>query len=217
MMATQSNPSGARNPKRRGFWVDPRFAVGIILIAVSVVGVWALVTAADSSVEVLVARSTLTPGQRATVADFRAAKLRAAEAESLYLTAADIPTEGVIVSRVVAAGELVPVSAVGSAASVELTSLVLDVASRLPGSVGPGSQVDIWSAREVENGVFDAPIVIVPSAIVVRLIDPSGLVVDKSKASVEVLIPKFATARVLEAVANGAAISIVPVDLPIGG
>ncbi len=114
-----------------------------------------------------------------------------------------------------APGELVPASAIGSVAGLNLTSVVLSLDSRLPASIAPGSRVDVWSAREVESRTFGAPVVLVPSAIVVRVIDEEGIVVGGSGAVVEILIPRFATARVLEAIANGASLAVIPVDLPL--
>jgi hypothetical protein len=55
----------------------------------------------------------------------------------------------------------------------------------------------------------------VSSAIVVRIIEQKNLVAT-SGASVELLVPKADTASVLDAIANGAALSVVPVDLSLG-
>jgi hypothetical protein len=38
---------GATPKRRRSFWFDPRFAIGLVLVVVSVLGVDALVTAAE--------------------------------------------------------------------------------------------------------------------------------------------------------------------------
>jgi len=48
----------------------------------------------------------------------------------------------------------------------------------------------------------------------VRLVDREGFVVDDGSAALEVLVPRAQVARVLEAVANDDAISVVPSSLP---
>ena len=201
--------------KRRSFWFDPRFAIGIGLVILSVVGVVGLVSAADSSVDVLAARATLVPGQRVTPSDLVATSVRAGQSEKLYLRASAVPSGGVVLTRAIAAGELIPVSAVGSATGVQLTSVVLSPNTTLPAAVVSGARVDVWSARQIENGSFAAPTVLVSSAVVVRLVDQKSIVATSAGASVEVLVPKLAIASVLEAIANDAALSVVPVDLPL--
>jgi hypothetical protein len=109
-----------------------------------------------------------------------------------------------------------------------LTSVVVTVDGSLPSSIVPGSRIDLWSASPASAssassgdsatggvGSFGAPTVLVSSAIVVRLIDPKNLVASSGSA-VELLIPKADTASVLDAIANGADLSVLPVDLPLG-
>lgn len=215
----KSAPGAAK--RRHSFWFDPRFAIGLVLVVLSVIGVTGLVSAANASVDVLAARTALTPGEHVTTADLVPTSVRAGAIPKLYLTAKDVPGAGVIVTRAIAAGELVPASAVGSEAGTDLTSVVVSVNSALAASVGPGARVDLWSAAEAPttdggNASFAAPTVVVSSAIVVRIVDQKNLVTTGSGSSIELLVPKTATASVLDAIANGAALSIVPVDLPLG-
>jgi hypothetical protein len=206
----------ATDARRKRFWFDPRFAIGLVLIVVSVAGTAFVVTTADSSVPVLAARSALTPGQTVTSDDLIATKVGMEKASALYLSPSDVPAEGLVVTRTVAAGELVPASAVGSAASVDSTSLVITVKGQLSQSIAPGATADVWAAPKTDDG-FGAPVVIVPDATVVRLVKPSGIVVDESSGSVEILVPKDTVARVLEAVADSDALSLVPTSLPAKG
>jgi hypothetical protein len=232
----ESTEPGGTSKRRRAFWFDPRFAIGVMLVVVSVLGVGALVSTANASVDVLAARATLTPGERVHASDLVPTSVRVGHVSTLYLRASDVPSAGVIVTRAVAAGELVPHSAVGSQAGRSLTSVVVSVNSALAASIAPGSRVDLWSSEPVDRatmntggdgtqgqtaaltggvGAFAAPIVLVSSAIVVRLVDQKNLVAS-SGASVELLMPKSDTATVLDAIANGAVLSVLPVDLPLG-
>jgi len=214
MKSSSTAASKERGP--RSFWFDPRFAIGIGLVIVSVVGVYGIVTAADRTVEVFSAASALSPGDRIHADDLVSENVRLGDMGGKYLTPGELPGDGLVVTRVVAAGELVPASAVGLAASVRVASVVVAVSGQLSRSIGPGTVVDVWSAPQTDHGVFGPPAVLVGSATVVRRIESSGLISDHGGGGVEVLIPREKVARTLEAVANGDAISLVPVSLPVG-
>jgi hypothetical protein len=211
---TATMRDGARAGARRRFWFDPRFAIGLLLIVASVAGVVGIVGAADSSVLVYAAREPLAPGDRVDADDLIGTSVRLAGAERLYLVPDDLPDDGLVVTKAVAEGELVPASAVGSTEGERQTSIVVGVSGELAESVVAGSTVDVWSARESTGGVFEAPVVIVSGATVVRLVDQRGLVVDNDSTSIEVLVPRTDVARVLEAIANDDAIAVVPASLP---
>jgi hypothetical protein len=210
MMAKSATGGGRR------FWFDPRFAIGVVLIAVAVAGTVFVVSAADSSTEVMVARTALVPGQKITTADLTVSKVSIGD-PALYLTPPDVGESGLIVSRAISEGEIVPVSAVGSIAGAQFTTVVVDLAGRLAESIEPGGTADLWSTSKTEDGDYGAPSVIVGAATVVRIIEPDGLVVDDTSGSVELLIPRDATARVLESIANDDVLSLVPATLPAGG
>ena len=92
---------------------------------------------------------------------------------------------------------------------------MIGVSNQLAASIEPGTLVDVWAARESVDGDFAGPIVIVPAAVVVRVIEGDGIMVDAAAATVEVLVPRTRIARVLEALANADALSLVPVSLPM--
>jgi len=206
-----------RTGKRKAFAFDPRLAIGLLLVVASVAGVVAIVSAADTSVQVYAARDPLAPGDRITSDDLEARSVRLDAAGTLYLEPGDVPGTGFVVTRSVAEGELVPASAVGSVDGLRLTSVVLTLSSPLAASVQPGSVVDIWAAEEVENGHFGPPTVIVPGATVVRLVESDSIVAADQATGIEVLVPKSKIARVLEALANDDAISVVPATIPARG
>lgn len=199
---------------RRKLVFDPRLLIGLLLVAGSVGGVLAIVSAADETVEVYAAREPLAPGDRIGSDDLVSSSVRLDDAASLYLVPGDIPAAGVVVTRPVDAGELLPASAVGSVDGLRLTSVVLTVGGQLAESVQPGATVDVWAAREGEGGLFAPPTVIVPGATVMRLVEEESLVASAGTVAVELLVPKTKVARVLEAIANADAMSIVPASLP---
>ena len=113
------------------------------------------------------------------------------------------------------------VSAVGRDSGTSRTSVVVAVNTPLAQSVGPGARVDVWAATPVDqaesaSGKFAAPRVIAARAVVVRLVTSKGFIDTGSGSSVELLVSRSSTARLLEDIANGAAISVVPVDQPLG-
>jgi hypothetical protein len=209
---TSTRPRTAVRVRR--FWFDPRFAIGLLLIAASVAGVVGIVGAADSSVQVYAARDSLAPGDSIRSSDLVTTGVRLDGAGDLYLVPGDVPEGGLVATRAIARGELVPAAAVGATSGTRLASVVIAVQGELAESVGPGSTVDVWAARQTGTGGFEPPVVVAPSSSVVRLVESEGFVVDREQVSVEVLVPRSRVARLLEAVANDDAVSIVSTSLP---
>ena len=200
-----------RVPLARGrFWFDPRFAVGLALVIASVVGVALLVSAAERTRPVYAATETLVAGERVDEGSLVVTRVRLGQAERNYLAPGDLPSGGVVLTRTVQGGELLPVASVTGAGALDVASVVVDSTGHLSRSVTAGGLVDVWAAREGDGGVYGPPGVLVPSAVVVRVLEDDGLVGDRSAESVEILVPRDRIARVLESIANGDAVSLVP-------
>lgn len=218
-------PAAAAAPKERpprAFWIDPRFGVGVALIAASVVGVVTLVSASDQTTQVWAARVPLSVGDRVTANDLVLRTVRLGEADALYLLRGRMPPAGLLVSRTVSAGELLPASAVGQQQGERVAPIVVAVGGHLPASVRAGSVVDLWAAThsgtaQAGSGTFNAPTVLVDSATVVRILEPTGLMADGASVEVELQVPRASIATVLEAISNSNALSIIPATLPLGG
>ena len=170
------DPSLASTPKRWRIRFDPRFAVGVVLIVVSIVGVWLVVQSADRSTPVYLARSTLSVGDVVHDGDLTVAHVRLGEADTRYVPNGGIPDDGLVVLRTVLKGELLPQSAVATDAAVNVSALVVGSASTLPESVEAGSLIDVWSAKVQDDGSFAPPVVLVSGASVVRVVEQQGLV-----------------------------------------
>jgi hypothetical protein len=199
---------GAR--RRRPF--DPRVLVGILLVLGSVAGVVAVVAANDRTVPVYAATEPLVPGTRITADAVRVARVRLGSAEERYL-AAPLPRDGVVVTRSVAEGELVPLSALGAASSVTDVSVVVPLTTKPAATVVPGSAVDLWAAAKAAASGEKAPPphVLVSGATVVRLATPTGILATDRGATLEVEVPRDDVAGVLQAVADGESVSAVAV------
>lgn len=211
-MATQT----ATGRARRTFWFDPRFAMGILLVAASVGGVYAVVAAADHTTTVYAASSALTAGQRVTASDLTRTEVRLGSVDKHYLSVDRLPKDGLVVTRAIAPGELVPVSSVGTLEGTTTASIVLSIHGALAASIVPGAVVDVWSASELDHGSYGPPAVLAASSTVVRLVRGEGIVATSDSVSVEVQVPRAKVAAVLQAQANGDVVSIVPASTPLG-
>lgn len=202
----------ARRPERadRGaFRLDPRLLIGVVLIAASTTGVWALVSGLDDSTEVYAARGTLTPGTRVDAADLTTESVRLGTTVDQYLVPGDVPESGLVVSRTIEAGELVPDSAVDAVDRTGLATVVVPSRGALPSGLGAGTSVDVWAARQVERDRYEPPAVLVAGAEIAGIQEPEGMVATGA-VSVELLIPREKVAALLEALAAGDAIDLVP-------
>ena len=200
---------------RGGARPDPRLVIGIALVAGSALGVWALVEALDDTTEVLVAAETLTPGSRIEPSGLRVESVRLGALAGGYVLPADVPDEGLVVVRTVRAGELVPIASVAEDDTAGLTTVVVQSRGPLAGEVRPGALVDVWSAAELERGAVEPPAVLVSGAEVGAVVEADGMMASAGP-SVELLIPREKTAAMLEALASGDAIDLVPAR-PAGG
>ena len=200
---------------RRRFWVDPRFLVGVVLVIASVVGTVAIVVRAERTTTVFAATDALIVGDRIHAADLTRLKVRLDGAAGLYLTPARVPSEGVLVTRTVVAGELIPASAVGGVDGELVTSLVVTLRGLLSESVTAGSVVDVWAAPQEDNARYAPPGIVVAGATVVRIVENSGMLAATNAPMVEILVPKSAVSTVLETIANDDAVSLVAVNTAV--
>lgn len=195
--------------RRANIWVDPRFVLGLMLVVVSIIGVWWLVTTSSRTVPVYAATETLTPGTALDRAKLQVVDIRLGAAERGYLAADTTPTHDLIVIRTVAAGELVPVASLDAAASLGITTLVVEPSGRVGADVTTGSVVDLWAAVPVADG-YGVPEVLVAAATVVRASEEEGFLARGGSAALELALPRSSVAEVLAATAAGHLLSVVP-------
>ena len=198
---------GAR-PRSRAFWGDARFFLGILLVIASVAGVWFVVSASRQTVPAFAASRTIVPGEAISGDDVRLVDVSLGQLGEAYL-ASDALAEGLVATRTIESGELVPNSAVGDASAVRTTSVVLRSAVDVPASVQAGSLVEVWAAPLIERGTYDAPRILVADATVVSVTRDDSMIGGGS-AALEVVIPRADVAATLAAMADESALSIVP-------
>ena len=142
---------------RRPSWRDPRLAVGLALVCLSVLVGARVLASSDDTVSVLAAGGDLVAGQRLDAADLTEVRLRFTSDEDAarYLPAGELPSDAVLL-RAVAAGELVPRAALSTGAD-GLVEVPMSVdPGRVPGSVRAGSLVDVW-VTSGEDGARSRP------------------------------------------------------------
>jgi hypothetical protein len=197
---------------RRRRALDPRILIGIALIAASALGTTALVGALTRTVVVYRADGPIVAGDRVTARTLAPATVRLGDAAGLYLSGA-LPEAGLVATRPIAAGEIVPRSAVGTDVAVHSATVVVDLASPLAAGVAVGSTVDLWSAAKTDptENRYAAPVVLVGDAVVSRVVAPGGLIAGSTKDSVELQVPRDEVAAVLAAQAGSARLSAVEI------
>lgn len=200
---------GAR-PRPRAFWADARFFLGLVLIAVSVAGVWFLVTASRQTTPTFVAARTIVAGQVVSADELRVVEVALGQSQGAYL-APDALADGLVATRTIEAGELVPAAAVGSADASRSTTVVVRSATDVPASVTAGTVVELWAAPAAEQGRFGAPAILVPDATVVSVTRDDS-VIGGGAASLELVIARSDVADTLAAIAGESALSVVPVS-----
>ena len=206
------------SPPRRRFALDLRLVIGLLLVAASVAAVTLLVGAADARVSVYAADEPLAPGDRVDADDLVERSVALDGAEELYLRVGAVPAEGIVVAQPVAAGQLVPLSAAGSLDGQRATSVVLQLAGPVSTVVETGSLVDVWGVTLLDGGETGTPVVLASQATVVRVLEDEALIAGAGGAAstVEVLVPRSRVARLLQAIAHGDALAVVPSGLPLG-
>lgn len=195
-------------PRPRAFWADARFFLGVVLIAASIAGVWLIVDAARTTAPVYVAARTLVPGEAVSASELRIVDVALGAAAPVYLSP-DALGEGLVATRTIAEGELVPLGAVGAADAARTTNVVVRSTTDVPASVVAGTIVEVWSAPPAEQGRFGTPAILVADATVVSVTRDESMI-GGGAASVELVIPRADVAATLTAIAAESALSVVP-------
>ena len=193
---------------RRTPWGDARFYIGIALVVLSVVGVWSIVSASRMTTPVLLTDRTIVPGEALSSSDFVVIEVSLGSATDEYLAPQDL-VAGLVATRALDEGELLPAAAVGDADDGRTTTVVVESSAGLPAGIDAGSTVELWHAPPLERG-FDEPRILIADATVASLVTSEGMLA-QDRPAVELVIDRSDVAAVLSAMTGGSALSIVPV------
>ncbi|PCC49249.1 hypothetical protein [Brevibacterium aurantiacum] len=196
---------------RRPKWTDARLLVGAVLVVVAIVATYLLISAANATTRVWASASPLIPGQVVSADDLTIAEVNLADIGDKYLSAdAGIPDRS-SVRTVIAAGELLPASALAPVAELDGRIVAIDVAGSVPTVVDTGSLVDVWAQPE-SKGLDDEgidPEQIVTSAPVSNISREVGSFGVGDGARIEVFVASTELSDVLGALDGNSVLSVV--------
>lgn len=216
-------PTARPAPARRlapPSWRDPRLLVGLALVLASVLLGARAVGAADRTTEVFAAATALGVGRSVTPAELQVVRVHVdGAAAAAYVPADEPPTAGAVVLRAVAPGELLPRSSLGRTADLTSRPVTLHLPDEPPQGVGTGTQVDVWVTTPAAAGASSSPggAAVLPPRLLVEAAEvadvrglTSGLAARRG-SDVQVLVPLGALPDVLQALADGLVVDLVPV------
>lgn len=199
---------------RRPGWRDPRLLLGVALVGLSVLlGSWAVATA-GRTVPVLAAAQPLVPGDTVDADAVRVVDVRLPDGGAAYVPA-DADLDGLVVTRVVRAGELVPASAVATDGEIDARAVAVTPGGALSDGVVEGSLVDLWFVPQAPTGADDAeaapPRELAASLVVAEVDAGTAAFAVGSGVTVHVLVPLPDLAAVLSALRGPGTVELVPV------
>lgn len=146
-MNTSHGPVAGR--LRRPGWRDPRLIVGIVLIVASIAGVSSLVSNADKTDPFFAARDVIPAGTVLT--EDMVVRIDARLPAGSYVSAEANPF-GLVVSRTIGQGELVPQSALAKPENFDGRPVAVRSDLPLSASVVAGAEVDVYLTVEGPAG-----------------------------------------------------------------
>ncbi|MDI9587733.1 MAG: hypothetical protein ACOX5I_00415 [Gleimia sp.] len=187
---------------------DPRFIAGIALIIVSILLTTWIIQRSRGGEEVYQLLSPVAQGQPIEIS--KVSVVSAHTGSNAYLPVGEIP-DGAIATRSLSAGELLPRDAVSTAAEQDRRQVVINVATKIPSSVGVGSQVEVWSidASTPLQTEDTEPTLIAASAIILNISEPDTTMIERAQA-VEISVTETDLTKVLAATGTTGALVIVP-------
>ena len=207
MVAMTAIDSPRRRP--RTFWADARFLTGIVVIVISICGVWLVVAAARQTEPVYAATRTIVPGEAVTPSDLRVVDVALGQARHSYLSASTLE-DSLVATRTIGEGELVPVGAVGDAGGARTTSVVVRSTTEVSEAIEVGTRVEVWHAPPRNRETFETPRVLIADATVAGVARDDAMV-GRPTATLELVIARADVATVLQAQSDGSVLSVVPV------
>jgi len=215
-----ARPTARPAPARRlaaPSWRDPRLLVGLVLVLVSVLLGARAVGAADRTTEVFAAATTLGVGGPVSAEQLRVVRVHVdAATAAAYVPADRPPAPDAVLLRALASGELLPRSALGSTADLTSRPVTLPLPDEPPQGVATGAQVDVWVTTPAAAGASATATVVPPRLLVeaAEVADVRGLtsgLAARRGSDVQVLVPLGALPDVLQALADGLVVDLVPV------
>ncbi len=196
-------PSATRLTRAR--WLDARLLVGLLLVLVSVVVGAKVVADADQRVQVWSVTRDLGVDTPLSGGDLRATSVNLSGATGRYLSAAQ-DLDGMVLTRPVGRGELLPVAAVAQGDGGRQRRIVIEVDRVGVAGLRKGRVVDVYVVPESPSGAPPAPPDLVLAGVTVGEDVASGggaFGGSGSKAGVTLLVDGADVPDLIDAVAHG--------------
>lgn len=211
-------PKPTASRLQRPSWKDARLLVGLLLVLTTTALVSLVVSAADDRVAMYAARTPLVPGQRLGPEHLTRVDVQLEDERSRYLSATTPLAPDRFVLREVRAGELVPVSAVGSHAQVTVQPITLTVDAGSAEPLRVGSRVDVYVNPPASGGRGDEEEFTGPELVLegvsVSSLPKSGSGLGgggvRGERPVQVMAPRDKIRRIIGEVDRGARVTVVP-------
>lgn len=192
--------------KRPG-WRDPRLLIGMALIAMGVGATATIVADADRTTPVYAARGVLVPGTVLSEENVVVAHVRVGG--GTYVTPADEPF-GLVVTRVIGDGELLPTSAVAEPEAVAERPVAIVTTHPLAEGIDRGSVVDVWlTASDVDE---PTSVRVAEGLVVADVERASGSFANSAAETVYVLVPADEVGELLAALAINGDVAVVGLE-----
>ena len=193
----------SRLPRAR--WLDARLLVGLLLVLLSVVVGAKVLADADQRVQVWSVTRDLGVDTPLSGDDLAARSVNLDTAGGRYLSAAE-SVDGLVLTRPVGRGELLPVAAVGRPDDAARRRLVIEVARVGVTGLTKGRVVDVYSVRETPSGESPSPPELVLAGVTVGedvRSGSGGFGGSGSRAGVALLVGQDDVPALIDAVAHG--------------
>ncbi|MGZ4610905.1 MAG: hypothetical protein ACXV2H_11670 [Actinomycetes bacterium] len=203
-MSDLPTPVAARLTRPR--WLDPRLVTGLVLVLLSVVVGSKVLADADERVRVWSVTHDMGADTRLSTDDLVSRAVRLDEAAARYVSA-DQHLEGLVLTRPVGRGELLPVAAVGRVGAADQRRVVVEVDRLGAGGLDKGRVVDVYAVRDATSGASAPPPELVLSGVTVAedvRANGTGFGGNSTKAGVPLLVDGDDVAGLIDAMAHGA-------------
>ncbi|HOF63729.1 MAG TPA: hypothetical protein PLL54_05435 [Dermatophilaceae bacterium] len=203
------------NRMQRPSWRDSRVLVGLLLVLSATALGAKVIASADDRVPMFVASAGLKPGDRIGPDTVRRVDIQLGEGVAGYLSAATVVPSDLLVLREVRAGELVPLSAVGTQQAVTVQPVSVRVDATSAAALVVGSVVDVWvSRRDVTTTQerFQEAAILLRGVTVSRVpASQGGFGATAATASVQILVVSSDIQKLITAQDDQARLTLVPV------